>query len=178
MSLRLISYSLRRRRATIRYPYEGIEVDEYYRGRPQIDASKCILCGACATSCPPEAIQVVVDHASREKTWSINYARCIFCGRCEEVCPVGAITLTRDFELASVSKDDLRVELKAKPPQCSVCGRILDYTREHAELAVLALEASETPGLGHYVRRASSKCTHCRRLISAYKLAKALKGGE
>lgn len=48
-------------------------------------SDECISCGACAGTCPVEAISegdgkyVVADD-------------CIDCGACEDACPVGAIT--------------------------------------------------------------------------------------
>lgn len=47
----------------------------------------CISCGACAGSCPVDAIkegdgQFVVDDGA-----------CISCGACQDACPSGAISL-------------------------------------------------------------------------------------
>ena len=43
----------------------------------------CIACGACAESCPVEAI-------SEGDIYSINPDVCIDCGACADACPVDA----------------------------------------------------------------------------------------
>lgn len=45
---------------------------------------ECVACGACAATCPVEAITV-------EDKAVVNPDVCIDCGACEDVCPVGAI---------------------------------------------------------------------------------------
>ena len=46
----------------------------------------CISCGACASTCPGEAISMGSDH------YEIDPDTCIDCGACEEGCPVEAIS--------------------------------------------------------------------------------------
>lgn len=48
--------------------------------------------------------------------------RCIYCGRCEEVCPTGAISLSPDFELAVMDKEDLYERADYRLAVCPVCG--------------------------------------------------------
>lgn len=45
----------------------------------------CIKCGACAETCPVEAI------ADENPIYVIDAEVCIDCGACAEVCPVEAI---------------------------------------------------------------------------------------
>ncbi len=64
------------------------------RGVVMIDDEACIRCGACAESCPYDAI---LYHESEDR-----YLKCDLCaGRaegplCAEVCPVGALTMVVD----------------------------------------------------------------------------------
>lgn len=44
----------------------------------------CILCGACASECPQEAISEGADK------YVIDAAKCDDCGNCAEVCPTEA----------------------------------------------------------------------------------------
>ncbi len=44
----------------------------------------CMSCGACAASCPVEAI-------SEGEPYVIDADTCISCGACADTCPAGAI---------------------------------------------------------------------------------------
>lgn len=46
----------------------------------------CISCGACAGTCPVEAI------SEGDAQYNIDADTCISCGSCAEGCPVGAIS--------------------------------------------------------------------------------------
>lgn len=52
----------------------------------KVDKSKCLGCGACASMCPVNAIEIKGGKAE------INKKKCIKCGTCMQICPVGAIT--------------------------------------------------------------------------------------
>ena len=47
--------------------------------------NSCIMCGACAATCPVEAI------SEGEDKYVISEDTCISCGSCAGNCPVGAI---------------------------------------------------------------------------------------
>jgi len=90
---------------TSKYPEIKDDVPEGFRGKPQILSEQCTLCGDCAAACPSRALKL--DHAENETVLTLSYCSCIFCGRCEEVCQNYAVKLTREFEMASRTKDDL-----------------------------------------------------------------------
>lgn len=50
-----------------------------------IITSDCLACGACADTCPVDAISMGED------IYVIDPDTCIDCGACEDGCPVGAI---------------------------------------------------------------------------------------
>ncbi len=52
----------------------------------EIDESKCIGCGTCASKCPANAIV-----GERGKKYRIDQSKCIRCGTCFTTCPVGAV---------------------------------------------------------------------------------------
>ncbi|MDR0888726.1 MAG: 4Fe-4S dicluster domain-containing protein, partial [Coriobacteriales bacterium] len=108
--------------ATVKYPFAPLKTQPGMRGKPEHRSVQCIACSACAIACPPNAIQMEVDTKEHTISWNINYGRCIFCGRCQEVCPVQAISLTNEFELAVMNKDDLQEESIYTLEQCNVCG--------------------------------------------------------
>ncbi len=51
----------------------------------KIDGEKCVSCGACAATCPAEAI-------SEGTPYSIDPDKCLDCGACAGACPNEAIS--------------------------------------------------------------------------------------
>lgn len=133
--LKLVKLASEAGRVTRKYPYEPPLISDEFRGKIEIDASKCIGCGACVLACPPNALELV----SSEDRVAIRYfvGRCIFCWRCVDVCPVGAIKGTREFELATNDISDLYVHVVHKRAGCPECGglngtekmKVFVYTR-------------------------------------------------
>ncbi len=174
--LKVVRHSIKRGVVTILYPRVPIEVDEFYRGLPKLDPRLCIGCGACANACPPEAIRV--EDRDGRKVWRIFYGRCIFCARCQEVCPVGAIELSKEFEAASRSREDLVFEAIFEGAKCRACGRYTGVTRREVELAKEILSLSETPReLVEKLSEYASMCSDCKRKLLREKLAGVWRGG-
>ncbi len=48
-------------------------------------SDECVSCGACASTCPVEAI------SAGDSKYVVDADTCIDCGACEAVCPTGAI---------------------------------------------------------------------------------------
>lgn len=93
-------------RQTIAYPEGPARFPERFRGRPVLDAGRCVAgCAACAEACPTEA---VVGAGTKEL--GIDLGACLFCGRCEEACPEGAIAFTRDYRLSMRGREELLVK--------------------------------------------------------------------
>lgn len=88
---------------TMRFPKgDPPSLPERFRGLPQIDSAKCMDgCRACAEACPTEAISW-----SNERL-KLDLGRCIFCADCTSACPEGAITYTRDYRLATATREAL-----------------------------------------------------------------------
>ncbi|MEO0206474.1 MAG: 4Fe-4S binding protein, partial [candidate division WOR-3 bacterium] len=80
---------------------------------------KCIVCYACQRDCPAEAIEITtVNEAEKKYKMVIHNDRCVHCEQCAESCPVDAIKLNTEFELATLSRWDLKAEYiytKASP---------------------------------------------------------------
>lgn len=47
---------------------------------------ECVMCGACASTCPVEAI------SEGDGKYVINQDVCLECGSCAAQCPLGAIS--------------------------------------------------------------------------------------
>ena len=55
-----------------------------------LDISMCMGCGACASSCPKDAIKLVPDKFGYYRPM-VSYSECVDCGYCTQVCPARAI---------------------------------------------------------------------------------------
>ncbi len=96
-----------------------------FRGRPRIDAAKCIGCAGCANVCPSRLIIVTDRKAVRRLDFYLE--RCTYCGRCAEVCPEGAITMTGEFETATDRvHDDMHLSAEVYMGTCQRCGRCFE----------------------------------------------------
>ncbi len=105
--------------ATVKYPFEKLEVPKGFRGTPVLIPEKCIVCYACQRDCPAEAIEITtVNEAEKKFKMVIHNDRCVHCEQCAESCPVDAIKLNTEFELAALSRWNLKAEYiytKASP---------------------------------------------------------------
>ena len=61
------------------------KMEQHCEGKPSVDQSLCIGCGACGRICAHGA-PVIKDHKA-----SIDHDKCVGCGRCLAVCPKDAI---------------------------------------------------------------------------------------
>lgn len=95
-------------------------------GLVEVDADKCVACGACIKACPKSLIELrkkwpknrAIYVACRSKSRGAAVikackAGCIGCGKCEKVCPFGAISLTDN--LAYID-----------PEKCKLCRKCVN----------------------------------------------------
>jgi hydrogenase-4 component H len=126
MILAWVRRGLRTGILTTRYPAAHEQMPEGFRGRPVLDANRCLAkqrCSACLQSCLPDALSLIevgkgADRAEEEGgTWqlTLDYARCVMCGLCVTSCPADALHMTKDYELASTTRDDLRIVTRFEP---------------------------------------------------------------
>lgn len=103
---------------TTRYPAVQEQVPGGFRGRPVLDADRCLAnhgCKACTQACLPGALSLagVVDRAVGVRDelvqLTLDYARCIMCGLCVSACPEDAMQVIEDYELAARNREDLRI---------------------------------------------------------------------
>lgn len=79
-------------RVTLPYPFgPGSPVAEGFRGKLDIDETKCVGCGGCANVCPSRLIRFYDDGTTTRMQFVLD--RCTYCGRCAEVCRYHAIAV-------------------------------------------------------------------------------------
>jgi len=100
--LKMIFDNLRRGPATTAFPRRPAEFPERFRGRPELDASRCenglARCGAMSPS------RLVVQSS---KGANLDLGGCLFSPEEASACPQGAIRYTRDPRMAATRREDL-----------------------------------------------------------------------
>ena len=170
--LKTIKEILRTGVATTGYPFEPLHQSDDYRGKPEHNSANCIACAACASACPPNAIQMVVDPNAGTITWSINYGRCIYCGRCEEACPTKAIKLSKEFELAVFDKNDLEETCTYPLQACSECGKYYAPAKEVDYATRIISQNAETDADCAWALHEIGICPECKQKADAYRAKK------
>lgn len=101
---------------TVQYPRETLTMTPRYRGHidlvrdPETGASKCIVCGMCQKACPSGCITVEGEKREGVKgkvltVYRLDFTKCSLCGMCVESCKPGAIDFSKDYNLASPSRE-------------------------------------------------------------------------
>ena len=101
---------------TVRYPHEALKMPKRYRGHivfvrdPETGRSLCVACKSCEKACPSDCI--VVEGLKREgekkksvTEFKLDFTKCSLCGSCVEVCPTDALEFSKQYNLASTSKE-------------------------------------------------------------------------
>jgi NADH-quinone oxidoreductase subunit I len=89
---------------TVHYPHESL-VRDTTTGK-----SLCIACKSCEKACPSDCI--VLDGIKREgekkksvTDFKLDFTKCSLCGSCVEACPIDALEFSRNYNLASTTKE-------------------------------------------------------------------------
>lgn len=107
---------------TLQYPHESLKMSERFRGHIELvkdeetGEPKCIVCMMCQKTCPSGCITVEgkKEEGSKKKvlaSYILDFTKCSLCGQCVENCKPDAITFSKDYNLASVRKEDFVFDL-------------------------------------------------------------------
>ena len=107
---------------TVQYPHESLKMPTRFRGHielvtdPETGKPLCFACKLCERACPSDCITVEGAKLEGDKKKSVtdyklDFTKCSLCGSCVEACRDGAIRYSRDYNLASTSKEDFVMDL-------------------------------------------------------------------
>lgn len=111
--LREVLNHVLRKPNTEQYPFVKTAKCDKFRGRIGFFPEKCIGCKFCMRDCPSAAI-TINKIADKQFECVIDNAKCIFCAQCVLICPKQALESTKDFELAQLTKEPLKVTYAAE----------------------------------------------------------------
>ena len=110
---------------TVQYPHQTLPIPPRFRGHielvrdPATGKAVCFACKLCERACPSDCI--IVDGAKLEGAkkksvtkYLLDFTKCSLCGSCVEACRDGAIRFSREYNLASLSKDEFIMDLFKK----------------------------------------------------------------
>jgi NADH-quinone oxidoreductase subunit I len=107
---------------TVQYPHDSLKMPKRFRGHielvrnPETGKAVCFACKLCERACPSDCITVEgakLDGAKKKSVtqYMLDFTKCSLCGSCVEACRDGAIRFSREFNLASTSKDEFIMDL-------------------------------------------------------------------
>ncbi len=100
--LNVLGVRIHQKKRTIPFPQSEPVLPDRFRGRPQIESSRCSSgCHRCVDTCPTDAISF------NSNKITIDLGRCLFCGECSAICPEQAIRYTTDYRLAVRRREEL-----------------------------------------------------------------------
>jgi NADH-quinone oxidoreductase subunit I len=111
-----------KRSVTVQYPRQSLEMPPRFRGHielvrdPETGKALCFACKLCERACPSDCITVdgaKLDGAKKKSVtqYIMDFTKCSLCGSCVEACRDGAIRFSREYNLASLTKEEYVMDL-------------------------------------------------------------------
>ncbi|MRR57093.1 MAG: 4Fe-4S dicluster domain-containing protein [Deltaproteobacteria bacterium] len=110
------------RPVTVNYPYESLAMTDRFRGHVELIRNdetgepNCVVCMACQKACPTNCIRVEghkPEGAPRKipTLFMLDFTTCSLCGLCVESCKFNALEFSREYNQASLSKEEYQMDL-------------------------------------------------------------------
>lgn len=106
--IKQVLQSLFKKPATSRYPFKKSPMPENYRGKIIFHSELCVGCQMCVKDCPSNAIKIK-KVGDKKFVAEFDLAKCIYCAQCVNSCARKALESTKEFELASLDREKLKV---------------------------------------------------------------------
>jgi NADH-quinone oxidoreductase subunit I len=106
---------------TLHYPHESLKMPSRFRGhielvRDETGRPICFACKVCQKACPSNCIEVEGMKLEGEKKKSVtefklDFTKCSLCGSCVEACKSNALQYSKQYNLASTTKEEFVMDL-------------------------------------------------------------------
>lgn len=113
--LRQVLQSIFKKPATLLYPFKKAPMPDRFRGKIVFYPERCIGCKLCMKDCPANAI-TITKVGDKQFDCTIDLGKCIYCAQCVDSCMKKALEATKDFELATLDRKQLKVTYHGKLP--------------------------------------------------------------
>ncbi len=114
--IKLVLETLFKKPATTAYPFKKAVMPDKFRGKLQFYPEKCIGCKLCMRDCPSNAINIR-KVGEKQFECDIDLGKCIYCAQCVDSCMEKALEATKEFELASLDREKLKVTFRGGPKE-------------------------------------------------------------
>lgn len=122
VGMRITLLNMFRRRLTVNYPRQSLAMTPSHRSHIELVCDektgqpKCVVCLACQKACPSGCIRLdgrKPEGAARKvlTKYTLDFPGCSLCGLCMESCNFGAIKFSKEYNLASLRKEDYQMDL-------------------------------------------------------------------
>jgi NADH-quinone oxidoreductase subunit I len=143
-----------KRTVTVHYPHETLKIPPRFRGHielvldPETGKPKCFACKLCERACPSDCITVEgakLEGAKKKSVtgYRLDFTKCSLCGSCVEACRDGAIRFSREYNLASTSKEDFVMDLFRRLEEEASESEGLDSKHQTSNIKLQSAEDSK-----------------------------------